>query len=329
MQTAPIVTIFGGSGFIGRYVAQRMARRGWRVRVAVRRPNEAMFVQTYGEVGQVMPIQANIRNDESVRQALSGAEAVVNCVGILYEEPKQGFDAVQAEGAGRVARIAAEEGVKRLVQISAIGADPDSDSDYARTKAAGEKAVMEAFPQAVILRPSVVFGPEDEFFNRFAGMARFSPAIPMVGGGTRFQPVYADDVAEAAARGATGEAEPGIYELGGPRAYTFRELMALMLKTIHRRRLLVNVPFGMARIMARILGFVETVSFGLIPNRMLTVDQVRQLSRDNVVAEDARGFEALGIQPTSVESVIESYLYSYRPSGQYDRITRSARNLKA
>ncbi len=329
MKTAPIVTIFGGSGFIGRYVAQRMARRGWRVRVAVRRPNEAIFVQTYGDVGQVMPIQANVRDDASTRAAIRGADAVVNCVGILFEGGRQSFDAVHAEAAGRIARIAAEEGVARLVHISALGADPNSESGYARSKAAGEAAVLAAFPDAMILRPSIVFGPEDQFFNRFAAMARLSWVLPVVGAETRFQPVYVDDVAEAAARGAAGEAPGGIYELGGPSVRTFRELLTMMCRIIRRRRLIVEIPGFVARMIAAVMGLVEKLSFGLIPNRILTRDQIIQLSRDNVVSPGAKGFAELGITPTAMEGVLESYLYPYRPYGQYARVTESARNLRA
>ena len=203
-----LVTVIGGSGFVGRYIAQRMAHRGWRVRVACRRPNEALFVQTYGVVGQVLPVQCNIRDEDSTRRVIMGADAVVNCVGVLWEAGRNSFDAVQAEGAGRAARLAAAEGASRFVHISAIGADPDGPSAYGRTKAAGEQAVLEAFPQAIILRPSIVFGPEDEFFNQFAGMTRFTPVLPVVGADTRFQPVWVEDVAEAAARACTGAADP-------------------------------------------------------------------------------------------------------------------------
>jgi len=225
-----LVTIYGGSGFIGRYIARRMAKAGWRVRVAVRRPNEAIFVRPYGVVGQVEPVFCNIRDDASVRAVMQGADAVVNCVGVLNEVGRNRFDAVQAEGAARVARIAAELGVDRLVQLSAIGADPDAASAYARSKAAGEAAVRLAFPQAVILRPSVVFGAEDQFFNRFAAMTRLGPFLPVVGAGTRFQPVYVDDVAQAAVKAVLGEAAPGVYELGGPDVHSFRALMQKMLQ---------------------------------------------------------------------------------------------------
>lgn len=314
---APFVTIFGGSGFIGRYVTQRMARAGWRIRVAVRRPNEALFVRPYGAVGQVEPVQANIRDEASTRRAIAGATVVVNCVGIMLEQGRQGFDAVQDEGAGRVARIAAEEGVARLVHISAIGADAASASLYARSKAAGEAAVSAAFPRAVILRPSVVFGVEDKFFNRFASMARFMPAVPLVGGGTRFQPVYVDDVAAAAEAAATRDVAPGVYELGGPEVATFRELMERMLGIIQRRRVLLPVPFGLARPLAATLDFAQRASFGLFANTVLTRDQVRLLARDNVVAEGARGFDALGIEPRAMDGLLASYLYAYRRTGQY------------
>lgn len=310
---APIVTIIGGSGFVGRYIAQAMARRGWRVRVACRRPNDAHFVRPYGVVGQVEPVQCNIRDDDSCRAVISGAKAVVNCVGVLAESGKNTFDAVQAAGAERVARIATEEGVANLVQISAIGADPDSPAAYGRTKAAGEKAVTDAFPQAVILRPSIIFGAEDKFFNRFAAMARFTPVLPVIGAETRFQPVWVSDVAMAAAKAACGEAEPGVYELGGPRIYTFRELMELMLKVIRRRRLIVDIPFGLARLQGAVLKY--------LPNAPLTDDQVRLLARDNVVSEGARGFEDLGIEPEAPEAIIEGYLYAYRPYGQYSTLT--------
>lgn len=326
--SAEIVTIFGGSGFVGRYIAHRMAARGWRVRVAVRRPNEAQFVRPYGVVGQVEPVQANIRDDASTRRAMEGASVVVNCVGILYQDSHQRFGGVQDEGAGRVARIAAETGVSRLVHISAIGADAESGSDYARTKARGEAAVTDAFPGAVILRPSIVVGPEDQFFNRFAAMTKLSPAVPMIGAETKFQPVYVDDVAEAACVAATGGAEAGVYELGGPEVYSFRALMEMMLDVIRRRRLLVPLPFFAARIMASGLDLLQTLTLGLIPNRQVTRDQVKLLRHDNVVAKDARTFSDLGMAATPIEAVIGDYLYAYRPHGQYDAITESARHLK-
>lgn len=325
---AKLVTIFGGSGFIGRYIARRMAKEGWRIRVAVRRPNEAIFVRPYGVVGQVEPILANVRDDDSVRAALHGADAVVNCVGILAEHGKNRFDTVQNEGAARIARLAAEEGVATLVQISAIGADEGSDSRYAATKGLGEAAVLEHFPRAVILRPSIVFGPEDEFFNRFAQMTRFGPVLPVVGAETRFQPVYVDDVARAAVKGVLGEAQPGVYELGGPEVRTFRELMQMMLRIIRRRRLIVNMPFWVAGIMGTVFDGLQAVTLGLFRNGLLTRDQVRNLRRDNVVGEGRRGLEDLGIAPVAMELVLEDYLWPYRPSGQYAAIKESADRLK-
>jgi NADH dehydrogenase len=325
---AQLVTIYGGSGFVGRYIARRMAQQGWRVRVAVRRPNEAIFVRPYGAVGQVEPVFCNIRNDTSVRAAMTGADAVVNCVGILNAVGRNTFDAVQAEGATRIARIAADLGVARMVHISAIGADSASDSIYARTKAAGEAGVLEHFPQAVILRPSVVFGPEDQFFNRFAGMATLSPVLPIVGPDTRFQPVHVDDVAAAAELAVLGRAKPGIYELGGPEVASFRELMQQMLAVIERRRLILRVPFVVAGVMAFVLDMVQAVTLGLVTNTILTRDQVRNLRRDNVVTEGRMGFADLGIAPMSVGSVLPEYLWRYRPSGQYAPMMRSARNLR-
>ena len=323
-----LVTVYGGGGFVGRYITRRLARAGWRVRVAVRRPNEALHVRPYGGPGQVEPVFCNIRDDGSVRAVMQGAQAAVNCVGILNAVGRQSFQAVQAEGAGRIARIAAELGVARLVHLSAIGADAGSDSEYARSKAAGEAAVLAAFPGAVVLRPSVIFGPEDGFFNRFAAMSRLGPVLPVVGADTRFQPVYVDDVAEAAVMGVTGQAAPGIYELGGPDVATFRALMEIMLAVVQRRRLVANVPFFAARIMA--LGFdtLQAVTLGLYQNGMLTRDQVRNLSRDNVVAPGARGLADLGITPTPMAGVLPEYLWRYRPSGQFEAIKDSAKHLK-
>ena len=323
-----LVTIFGGSGFVGRYIARRMAKEGWRVRVAVRRPNEALFVKPYGVPGQVEPLACNIRDDASVRAMIRGADAVVNCVGILNGLGRNTFDAVQAEGAGRIARIAAAEGVQTLVHVSAIGADAQSDSDYARTKGEGEAAVLAAVPNAVILRPSIIFGTEDQFFNRFAGMARLGPVLPVVGAETRFQPVYVDAVAQAAVQGVLGGAAPGIYELGGPEVDTFRGLMRRMLAVIERRRAVVNVPFFVARIMAFGFDMVQAVTLGLIENRMITRDQVRNLARDNVVSPGAKGFVELGIAPTSMEAVLPDYLWRFRRSGQFAAIKRSAKNLR-
>lgn len=322
-----LVTIYGGSGFVGRYVARRLAKAGWRIRVACRNPNDAMFVRPYGTVGQVEPVFCNIRDDASVRSVLQGADAVVNCVGILAETGANGFEAVQHEGAERIARIAAEEGVGRMVHVSAIGADEDSDSEYSQTKALGEDGILAHMPDAVILRPSIIFGAEDDFFNRFAGMTRLGPILPIAGADTKFQPVYVDDVAQAVAMGVTGDATPGIYELGGPDINTFRELMEQMLEVICRRRLVFGMPFWMANAIATVSWAVQGISLGLVPAQ-ITNDQVANLRRDNVVSDGAHGFEALGIAPTSLEAVLPEYLWRFRPSGQYEAITSSAKNLK-
>ncbi|RYH09960.1 complex I NDUFA9 subunit family protein [Tropicimonas sp. IMCC6043] len=322
-----LVTIYGGSGFVGRYIARRMAKEGWRVRVATRVPDESLFVRTYGEVGQVEPVPCNLRDEESVRAAMHSADAVVNCVGILAEFRKNTFDAIQAEGAERVARLAAEAGIETLVHISAIGADANSDSDYARTKAAGEAAVLRHMPNAVILRPSVIFGPEDEFFNRFASMSRFGPVLNIIGADTRFQPVYVDDVAKAAVAGVTGKAAPGIYELGGPDVASFRDLMKLMLKIVRRNRLINDVPTGIANLMAGTFGVIQKVTLGNV-EAPLTRDQIRNLQRDNVVSEGAKTFADLGIEPQSLAAILPEYLWRYRPGGQFEALTESAANLK-
>jgi NADH dehydrogenase len=321
-----LVTIYGGSGFVGRYIARRLAKDGWRIRVAVRNPNEAMFVKPYGAVGQVEPVFCNIRDDASVAFVMQGADAVVNCVGVLDEIGKNTFDAVQAEGPERIARIAAAEGVETMVQISAIGADANSPSEYGRTKAQGEAGVLEHMPNAMIVRPSIVFGPEDGFFNRFAGMSRFGPVLPVVGADTKFQPVYVDDVAAAAVMGVEGQAQ-GVFELGGPDVNSFRELMGQMLEVIRRRRLVLNIPFWAARVMAFGFKVVRTLTLDLVRGP-LTADQVKNLAIDNVVAEDAQGFDALGITPTALEAILPDYLWRFRPSGQYDAIKESAKNLK-
>ncbi|NRB01687.1 MAG: complex I NDUFA9 subunit family protein [Rhodobacteraceae bacterium] len=322
-----LVTIYGGSGFVGRYIARRMAQLGWRVRVAVRRPNEAIFVKTYGVVGQVEPILCNIRDDASVAQAMAGADAVVNCVGILAQDGKNTFDAVQAQGAGRVARAAQQAGITNFVQISAIGSDASSDSDYARTKAEGEAAVLAAVPTASILRPSIIFGPEDAFFNRFAGMTRLSPAIPLVGADTKFQPVYVEDVARAAELVLTGQAEAGTYELGGPDVSSFRDLMAQMLQVVRRSRLILPLPFWLGAFMGWASELVQALSLGLVPAQ-ITRDQVKNLRADNVVSGDTKGFADLGITPVSLEAVLPEYLWRFRPSGQYEAIKESAKNLR-
>lgn len=323
-----LVTIYGGSGFVGRYVARRLAQEGWRVRVAVRRPNEALFVKPYGAVGQVEPVFCNIRDDALVRAAMAGADAVVNCVGTFDKGGRNNFDAVQAEGAGRIARIAAESGVSRVVHVSAIGAAADAPSLYARSKAAGEAAVAEAFPAAVILRPSIVFGPEDNFFNRFASMTRMGPILPITGGATRFQPVYVDDLAQAAVRAVTDPSVSGVYEIGGPDVMSFRDLMGLMLSVINRRRLVWNMPRFLARIIAGGFDLLQFLTGGLFHNSILTGDQVRSLGTDTVVSADAKGLKDLGIAATGMSSILPDYLWRFRPSGQYDAIKASAKNLR-
>ncbi|MGJ8610228.1 MAG: complex I NDUFA9 subunit family protein [Octadecabacter sp.] len=322
-----LVTIYGGSGFLGRYIARRLAKDGWRVRVATRSPNEAMHVKPYGAVGQVEPVFCNIRDDASVASVMQGAVAVVNCVGLLDEVGKNTFEAVQSEGAERIARIAAGLGVANMVHLSAIGADAESESEYARTKAEGEAGVLAHMPGAMILRPSLMFGAEDQLFNRFAGMSRFGPVLPIVGANTKFQPVYVDDVAAAAVMGVQGKAQ-GIFELGGPDVHTFRELMNEMLVIVRRRRLVLNIPFFVARVMAFGFKVGRVLSLGLVRGP-LTADQVVNLAIDNVVSEDAQNFEALGIMPTAMEGILPDYLWRFRPSGQYDAIKESAKNLKA
>jgi uncharacterized protein YbjT (DUF2867 family) len=323
-----LVTILGGSGFVGRYIARRMAQAGWRVRVATRRPNQHLQVRGYGAVGQVEPVLCNIRDAASLRSVIAGSDAVINCVGILAETGKNRFDSVQAAGAGMAAQLAASERVGQFVQISAIGADFKSSSAYARTKAEGEAAVLAAFPTAVILRPSIIFGPEDQFFNRFAGMTQISPFLPIAGGATRFQPVYVDDVAQAAARAAQGQAAPGIYELGGPDVHTFRELMTTMLAEVRRNRVIIVMPWFMARMAAGAFDLLQTITLGLFTNGVLTRDQVKNLARDNVVGVGTKGFADLGIQPTSMDVILPTYLWRFRPTGQFDAIRESAKGLR-
>jgi len=323
-----LVTIYGGSGFVGRYIARRLAKLGWRVRVAVRRPNEALFVKTYGVVGQVEPVLCNIRDDVSVLAALKGADAVVNCVGVLAENGKNTFDALQRDGAASVARLAAEAGVAHLVHLSALGADSSSPSHYSRSKAAGEQAVLAAFPTAVILRPSIIFGAEDAFFNRFAAMSQFAPILPVIGASTKFQPIYVDDVAQAAVLGALGTAEPGIYELGGPEVFSFRVLMEKMLLVIKRRRLILNVPFFVARLMGIGFDMMQKLTAGMLQNGIITRDQVKSLRSDNIVGVGAKTLADLKIEPVAMAAVLPDYLWRFRPSGQYATIKDSAHNLK-
>ena len=316
--TQTLITVIGGSGFIGRYVVQSLARRGYRIRVGVRRPDLAGHLQPLGKVGQILPVQANVRYPDSVAAAVSGAHAVVNLVGVLASSGAQSFDAVHVFGAETVAECARVAGARRLIHFSAIGTDPESPSAYGRSKAEGEARAFASFPDATIVRPSIVFGPEDDFFNRFAGMARLLPALPLIGGGrTQFQPVYAVDVAEAVARLIeTPSTESKVYEFGGPAVRSFRQILEFVLSTTGRNRLLMPVPWGIAKIQGAVLG--------LLPKPLLTMDQVEMLRKDNVVSEQAkaehRTLEGLGIQPHSIEAIVPAYLYRYRKAGQFTTV---------
>jgi uncharacterized protein YbjT (DUF2867 family) len=312
-----LVTVFGGSGFVGRHVVRALAKQHYRIRVAVRRPELAGFLQPLGRVGQIHTVQANLRNAGSIQAAVRDADVVVNLVGILAERGRQRFETIHTFGAEAVALAAAQHGA-RLVHMSSLGANENSTSAYARSKAAGESAVLAAMPGATIFRPSVVFGPEDDLFNKFAGLARMLPALPLIGGGhTKFQPVFAGDVATAFAAAVGGETRPGtIYELGGPETFTMREIMVYVLKTIERRRLLVPLPFGLAKIEAMVLQF--------LPGALLTPDQVELLRTDSIVSETAaderRTFAGLGITPVSPQAIVPSYLWRFRPTGQFRRL---------
>ncbi len=322
--TDRIITLFGGSGFIGRHLVRALARDGWRVRVATRRPDLAFHLQPLGRVGQIHAVQANVRYPDSLAQALRGADAAVNLVGILAPWGKQTFDSVQAEGSSAVARAAQAAGISNFLHFSAIGADAESTSAYARSKAAGENSVLAAMPSARILRPSVVFGPEDQFFNRFAAMAQKMAVLPLIGGGeTRLQPVYVGDVAEAGSRLLRGAGAAGsTYELGGPSIKTMREIFEFVLATIHRERPLASLPFGVAGTIGAVTETANKLLLGLIPAEFsITRDQVELLRHDNVVSQKAiaegRTLAGLGLTPESVEAVVPAYLYRYRDRGQF------------
>ena len=306
-----LVTIFGGSGFLGRYTVRALAKKGYRIRVAVRRPNLANYLLPMGHVGQIQLVKANIGDPAAVSSALRGASAAINLVGLLRETGRQRFAAVHTDAAERIAQTARAAGVRHLVHVSTVGIEQNKASSYARSKLEGERRVRAAFSEATILRASIVFGPEDNFFNRFAALARISPILPLIGGGkTRFQPVYVGDVASAISKCAEDPASQGkIYELGGPTIYTFRQLLELTLRETGRRRWLVSIPFPLAAAQAAILQ--------LLPNPLLTVDQVRLLRTDNVVAPGAATLGDLGIDPESVEAVLPSYLWRFRSEGQY------------
>src|SRR5437763_6477212 len=314
IPTETLVTVFGGSGFVGRHLVRALAREGYRVRNAVRRPDLAGHLQPMGRVGQIHSVQANLRYPASVERALEGADVAINLVGILHERGKQRFEAVQADGATNVAQAADAAGA-RLIHMSALGADADSPALYARTKAAGEQAVLTATPEATIFRPSIVFGPEDDFFNRFASMARMMPVLPLVGGGdTKFQPVFVGDVARAIVKAVGGRAKGGTtYELGGPQVRSFKELMEYVLAVTERRRLLLPLPFGLAKMQAFFLQFM--------PTPLLTPDQVELLRADNIVSEAAtnegRTLQSLGIEPAAMEAIVPSYLWRFRKTGQF------------
>jgi NADH dehydrogenase len=307
------VAILGGAGFIGRYVVKRLAERGDVLAVGGRSASAAKFLKLKGDVGQVALVNMSIADERLLPAFVANSDAVVNLVGILAESGSQRFEALHHVGPARLARVAREAGVERFVHISAIGADPRSPSAYARTKAAGEAAVRDAFPTATVLRPSVVFGPEDQFFNRLAAMAMLSPVLPVIGGGeTRFQPVYVGDVADAVVRVIDDSTTAGrTYELGGPKVYTLRQLTELLLEEVRRKRLLVSLPFGVAALQARL--------FGLLPNPPLTPDQVEMLKRDNVVSSGALSLAELGVKPTAVEGILPTYLDRFRRGGWYAR----------
>jgi NADH dehydrogenase len=329
LATHAIATIFGGSGFIGRHVVRKLAGKGYRLRVAVRRPHVAHFLKPMGRVGQIQLLRTDLNDESAISRALDGAEIAINLVGILYQRGRQRFDALHAEAPARIGGAAKAAGVRRLVHISAIGAAADAPSHYGRSKWQGEAKLREAFPAATILRPSIVFGPEDDFFNRFASMARllsvlprFVPAMPLIGGGrTRFQPVYVEDVAEAVLRALEDPATEGhIYELGGPRVYTFRELLDLLAKETGRHPRYAAIPFWLATLMGALLG--------LLPKPILTVDQVRSLRRDNVVgagadAPETGSFADLGIAPTALEAILPVYLWRFRKTGQFETLARA------
>ena len=321
-----LVTIFGGSGFLGRHLVRALARQQYRIRIAVRRPDLAGHLQPLGRVGQIHAVQANVRHRPSVAAAVRGSDVVINLVGILFEAGRQRFDAVQSFGAEGIALAAAAHNA-RMIHVSAIGADAESSAAYARAKGQGEQLVLAAIPGATIFRPSILFGPNDDFFNRFAGLARMSPVLPLVGGGhTQFQPVFAGDVADGIALAVAGVAKPGaIYELGGPEVFTFKELMEFVLATIERRRLLVPLPFGLAKLQAAVFELVSKLPLRVLSKPLLTRDQVELLRYDNVVSEaahrDGRTLQGLGIAPRSIEGIVPTYLWRFRKAGQFhDRV---------
>lgn len=310
-----LVTVIGGSGFLGRHIVRALVRRGYRVRAACRRPDLAGHLQPLGTPGQVMPVQANVRYPASLAAVCDGASAVINLTGVLYGSGAQSFDAIHVFGAEASAKAAQAARAKVFIQMSSLGADAGSQSDYARSKAEGEARARVAFPGAIVVRPSIVFGPEDGFFNRFAAMARFSPMLPLIGGGqTRFQPVFVGDIAEAMARLVdAGLASGQTYEMGGPEIFTFRELLEFTLRTTGRTRLLLPVPWTLARMLGAVVGW--------LPKPFLTMDQVELLKTDNIVGSaaiaESRTLEGMGIAPRNIEAIVPSYLFRYRKAGQF------------
>ncbi len=326
IKTGRIVTVFGGSGFVGRHVTRALAQDGWRIRVATRRPDLAFHLQPLGKVGQIQAVQANVRFPASVAAAVRGADAVVNLVGVQIENGRQTFEATHVFGARAVARAAREAGIANVAHLSGIGVDPKSDSAYVRSRAAGEAAFRDAAPQTVIFQPSVIFGPEDRFFNRFAAIARMAPVLPMFGGGdTRLQPVFVGDVAKAVAKALAGGAKAGgVYELGGPRSQSMREIMQFVCDTINRKRVLAPVPHRIDRFVAGGTEWAHFLSLGVFPSWLVvTRDQLKVLGADNVVSEAAIGegrtLQGLGIQPEPVESIVPHYLARYRKTGQFEK----------
>lgn len=305
-----LITIFGGSGFVGKTLVERLAKTGARIRVAVRHPNSALALKPLGDVGQIQVVQANLRNEDSVRAALTGADAVVNLVGILSQSGAQKFDKLHVGGAALVAKLSAEMGVKNLVHMSALGADEDAEANYARTKGEGEAAVRHYFPKATILRPSVIFGPDDKLFNRFAQAASLLPVIPVFSGDCLFQPVYVGDVVQVMLKALEGDEMQGqAYELGGVKTYSLRQLMALAADEAQQKVTFIDVPDFVAPF--------QVFFLGLLPNAPITLDQLKMLKKDNVVSEGAKSLSDLGITATPVEAILPSYLHKYRPKGQF------------
>ena len=312
IPSTKLVTLFGGSGFLGRHMVRALANDGWRIRVAVRKPNNALYLKPMGRVGQIQIVKANVHDEDAVGTALKGADAAINLVAVLYQSGSQRFEGLHVEAAERIARLASEQSVSRLLHVSALGVERNAHSRYAQTKVSGEEKVRAAFPAATIFRPSVVFGPEDELFNKFAWLARLSPMLPLIGGGnTKFQPVFVGDIARATAKVLDDSATAGrVYELAGPETMTLKAIMELVLKETRRNRLLVPIPFGLAR--------VQGVFFGLLPKPLLTLDQVRLLETDNTVSDGALTFRDLGIVPEAAGAIIPSYLWRFRKHGEFE-----------